>query len=129
MVAGALIVCASQTGCVFRRVTIHSDPPGALVLLDGEEIGFTPVSTDFSYYGTREITLVKPGYEMLTTLQKVPAPWYQLVPIDFFADNRLPYKVTNRHDFTYKLQTQKVVPTGELLQRASGLRSEAQLGP
>ncbi len=128
-IAGVMLVCASQNGCVFRRMTIHSDPPGALVLLDGEEIGYTPVSTDFTYYGTREITLVKDGYETLTTLQKIPAPWYQLVPLDFFSDNLSPWKVTNRHDFTYKLQRQKVVATEELLPRADALRSEAQLGP
>jgi len=111
-----------------RRMTVRSDPPGALVLLEGEEIGYTPVSKDFTYYGTREITLVKDGFETLTIMQKMQTPWYQMVPLDFFSDNLLPFKLTNRHDFTYNLQPQVVVPTQELLDRGRALRSEAQIG-
>src|SRR5690606_3614274 len=54
ILAGLLL--SQSLGCVHRRMTIRSDPPGALVLLEGEEIGYTPVSVDFTYYGTREIT-------------------------------------------------------------------------
>lgn len=99
------------------------------MLLDGQEVGYTPASVDFTYYGTREIVLVKPGYETLTVQQKVRAPWYQVFPFEFFADNLLPFKVTNRHDFSYQMQPQVVVPTQELLDRANALRSESQVGP
>ena len=116
------------TGCVHRRMTIRSDPPDALVIVDGEEIGHTPVAMDFTYYGTREITLVKDGYETLTVMQKVPAPWYQILPFEFFADNFALKQVTNRHEFNYRLQPQLVVPTQELLDRANAIRSETQTG-
>lgn len=122
-------LCVLPSGCVFRRMTIRSDPPGALVLLDGEEVGYTPVSVDFTYYGTREIKLVKPGYETLTTLQRVNAPWWQTPGIDFFADNLLPYKVTDRRAYSYTLQPQTVPNTEQLLDRAKSLRSEVQVGP
>ncbi|NOX52963.1 MAG: PEGA domain-containing protein [Planctomycetes bacterium] len=126
----ALLVCGVLlTGCVHRRMTIRSDPPGAQVLVDGEPIGYTPASTDFTYYGTREITLIKPGYETLTVMQPVRTPWYQIPPLDFLTDNLLPFRVTNRHDFTYTLQPKRLVPTSELLGRANALRSEAQMGP
>ena len=60
--AGTLLILSlTQVGCMHRRMTIRSNPPGARVLLEGEEKGFTPYSMDFTYYGTREITLVKPG--------------------------------------------------------------------
>lgn len=110
-------------------MTIRSDPPGALVLVDGEERGYTPMQMDFTYYGTREITLIKDGYETLTVVQPVKTPWYQIVPIDFFADNLLPFKVTDRHEFRYPLKPQVIVPTQELLDRAGALRSETQIGP
>lgn len=113
---------------MFRRLTVRSNPPGALVRVDGEEVGYTPVSVDFTYYGTREIQLVKPGYETKTVLQRIPAPWYQIPPIDFFADNLTPFKITNRHDFLYPLEPQQVVPTEELLDRANSLRTDAQVG-
>ena len=98
-------------------MTVRSDPPGALVMVDGQEMGYTPCSFDFLYYGTREITLMMPGYETLTTLQKVQAPWYQYPGIDFFADNFSPAKITNRHEFFYTMQPQAIVPTDELLDR------------
>lgn len=112
-----------------RRMTVRSDPPGALVLVDGTEVGYTPAQVDFTYYGTREISLVKDGYETLTVMQKVPTPWYQVPPVDFVSDNFLPVKVTNRHEFLYTMQPQVVVPTDELLKRADGLRSETQWQP
>lgn len=124
----ACATCCSQSGCVFRRMTVRSDPPGALVVVDGEEMGYTPCSFDFLYYGTREITLMMPGYETLTTMQKVPAPWYQYPGIEFIADNFSPAKITNRHEFFYTLQPQVIVPTDELLDRAKSHRSESQIG-
>jgi len=123
------IMCVVSTGCVFRRMTIRSDPPGALVRLEGEAVGFTPYTTDFDYYGTREITLVKDGYETLTVLQEVPPPWYQRVPLDFFSENLSPVKITNRQEFHYVLQPQLVVPLHELEERANAHRAEAMTGP
>ncbi|MGE3316608.1 MAG: PEGA domain-containing protein [Planctomycetaceae bacterium] len=123
------IVCSSLTGCVFRRMTIRSDPPGALVMVDGEEVGYTPCSVPFVYYGTREITLVKPGYQTLKTMQKLQTPWYQYFPLEFATDNFSPQKITDRHNFLYQLQPQAVVPTNELYDRARSLRSESQVRP
>ena len=126
----ALLLVAGLSGCgsVHRRMTINSDPPGALVLIDGEEKGHTPMQMDFTYYGTREITLIKDGYETVTTMQRVKTPWYQIVPLDFFSDNLLPFKVTNRHEFTYPLKPQVIVGTQELIDRANDLRRETRDG-
>ena len=49
----AVLVCLAALGCVQRRMTIRSNPPGALVYVDDYQVGTTPVSTDFGYYGTR----------------------------------------------------------------------------
>ena len=129
LLAAALIGSLCGCGTVHRRIMIRSDPPGALVLVEGEEKGYTPMAMDFTYYGTREFTLIKDGYETLTVIQKVKTPWYQFVPIDFISDNLLPLKITNRHEFSYPLKRQVDVPEGELLDRAEALRSETQIGP
>lgn len=126
--AVALLLCLMQTGCVYRRMTVRSDPPGALVLVDGQEVGYTPCSIDFTYYGTREIMLVKDGYETLTVMQKLKTPWYQYPGIEFFADNLSPHKITNRQEFSYRMQPQAIVPTQELIDRANSLRSDTQVG-
>lgn len=120
--------CLALTGCVSRRMTIASDPPGALVMVEGQEIGYTPVSVDFTYYGTREFTLVKDGYETLTVQQAVAKPWYQTPGIDFFADNLTPGHVTDRHQFRYAMQPSRIVPNQDLLQRGEMLRGEARIG-
>ncbi|MFQ5731441.1 MAG: PEGA domain-containing protein [Planctomycetaceae bacterium] len=127
----ALVVacfCWSSSGCMHRRMTIATNPPGARVLVDGQDVGLTPVSADFTYYGTRQITLIKDGYETRTVMQRVRTPWYQIPPFDFVSDNFLPFKVTNRHFFQYDLDRQQQVPRRELLDRARDLRSEAHLG-
>ena len=129
VLVAALAGCAGLTGCnsMFRRMIIRSEPEGALVLIDGREVGYTPYTADFIYYGTREITLVKDGYETLTVMQNFPTPWYQVPPLDFVTDNFLPFTVTNRQQFCYQLQPQVIPPTEELLDRAKGLRSQAQI--
>ncbi|MDP1797613.1 MAG: PEGA domain-containing protein [Planctomycetaceae bacterium] len=125
---GVALLALMLSGCVSRRMMVQSDPPGALVLLEGKEIGTTPVSVDFTYYGTREFTLIKDGYETLTVQQKVQAPWYQMPVIEFFADNLTPGHVTDRHQFRYAMQPQRLVPNAELQRRAEMLRGEARLG-
>jgi len=122
-----ILLCLAVSGCMHRRLTIRSDPPGALVLLDGKEIGYTPASVDFTYYGTREITIVKEGFETLTVMQKVKTPWYEVFPAEFVTDNLVPVKINDRHDFTYQLRPQVIVPTNELLDRAGQLRKEAEI--
>lgn len=128
MITLIVFLTVVQFGCVHRRMTIRSVPSGALVKVDDEEIGYTPVSVDFTYYATREITLTKDGYETQTVMQKVKTPWYQRFPLDAVSDNLLPFEVTNRHEFTYQLQPKVVVPTDELLNRGNLLRNETQIG-
>lgn len=111
-------------------MTIRTNPPGALVEVDGKRLGTSPVSTDFTYYGTHEFTISAPGYETLTVQQKVKTPFYQYVPIDFFTNHFLPGRVTDRHDFTYVLQP-RVVPIDEeqsLINRGRNFRSQSEVG-
>ncbi len=122
---GALSV--SQSGCVSRRLTIRSNPPGARVYVDNYEIGTTPCSTAFTYYGTRQIRLVKDGYETLTVEQEIPAPGYQIPPFDFVSENLNPREIRDERTLTYDLRPQIIVPTGELLGRAEQLRSANQM--
>lgn len=107
-------------------MTIRSQPAGALVYVDDYEIGTTPVSTNFTYYGTRKIRLVKDGYETLTALQPMPTPWYQVPPLDFFSEHLTPGAVKDRRDFCYQLKPQVMVPSQQLLQRAEGLRAQTR---
>ena len=110
-------------------MTIRSNPPGAMVYVDDYDypIGTTPVSHNFTYYGTRKIRLVKDGYETLTVMEPIRAPWYQIPPVDFVTENLVPGELHDQRTLSYQLAPQKVVPTEELLGRAEGLRGQAQL--
>lgn len=115
-------------GCVRRRLMVRSNPPGAMVYVDNQPIGTTPCATDFVYYGTREMRLVKPGYETLTINQPIPAPWYQIPPLDFFSENIVPRKIQDYRTVSYNLVPQVIVPTEQLLDRAEELRQTTLQG-
>lgn len=121
----AVALALALPGCLHRRLMVRSDPPGAVVFVDDYEIGTTPVSHDFTYYGTRKIRLVKDGYETLTVLQPIPPPWYEWPPIDFFSENFVPGEIRDYHTLSYRLTPQVVVPVDELRQRAEQLRQDA----
>jgi hypothetical protein len=117
-----LVLCAGQSGCVERRMTVRTNPPGALLYVDDYQIGTTPCSTNFTYYGTRKIRLVKDGYETLTVMQSVPAPWYEYTPIDFVAENFVPGQIRDQRTLDFQMRPQVVVPSEQLIARAEGLR-------
>jgi hypothetical protein len=122
----AALVCAT-VGCVQRRLTVRSNPPGALVYIDNKEIGTAPVSTDYIYYGTRRITLVKDGYETLVAKQWIPPPWYQIFPLDFVTENVIPYEFRDERTLEFQMQPQMIAPTDQLLNRAENLRQGSRV--
>ena len=108
-------------------MTISSNPPGAIVKVDDVEVGRTPVSTSFIYYGTRKIQLSKAGYETLTVLQPIPTPWYQWPGVDFFSEHFSPGKINDDRLFSYNMEPAIVVPTDQLLERAQELRQQSEV--
>lgn len=124
----ALFACLLQTGCVRRRLMIRSNPPGAMVYVDNQPIGTTPCATDFTYYGTREIRLVKAGYETLTVNQPLPAPWYQIPPLDFVSENLVPRKIQDYRTASFNMVPQVIVPTEQLIARGEQLRQSTLQG-
>src|SRR5581483_2235016 len=112
-----LLLAASQAGCVQRRLTIRSDPPGALVYVDNIQIGTTPCSTPFLYYGTRQIRLVKDGYETLTVNHTFWPPPYEWPGLDFVSENLVPFELRDKRDLNFKMSPQQLMPTDQLLER------------
>jgi len=116
------VLLTSQAGCVQRRLTVRTNPPGALLYVDDYEIGTTPISTDFIYYGKRKIRLVKDGYETLIVTQWIPPPWYEVPPLDFISENLVPGYIRDQRVLDFQLKPQTLVPTEQLISRAEGLR-------
>lgn len=117
------------SGCVERRYTVRTDPPGATIIVNGEEIGPSPASRSFYYYGHREITMIKDGYETQTVIQPVNAPWWDNYFTEFFTENFVPYHLRDEREFQYKLTPAVSPPEGELRDRAEALRSESKVLP
>ena len=115
------LVCLS--GCVRRRMTIRTNPPGAVVYVDDYQIGTTPVSTNFVHYGTRKLRIVKDGYETLTVEQPIPAPWYQIPPLDFVSETLVPKEIRDHRTLNYQLVPQQVVAPDQLRARAEDMRA------
>jgi len=124
----AIVVCLLASGCVRRRLMVRSNPPGAMVYVDNQPIGTTPCATNFVYYGTREIRLVKPGYETLTVNQPIPRPWYEIPPLDFVSENVATSKIQDSRTVSYNLVPQVIVPTDQLLSRGEQLRRSTLQG-
>ncbi|UUO07702.1 PEGA domain-containing protein [Blastopirellula sp. J2-11] len=122
-----LLACASM-GCVRRRMNIRTNPPGAVVYVDDQEVGVTPVSASYVHYGTREIRLEKDGYESVSKLHTFKAPWYEYPVLEFFSENVWPWEIRDTRDLDFQMTPRRIVPPEELRARAEQLRTNAQAG-
>ena len=122
------ILCAGLAGCVQRRMFITSNPPGAQVFINDTELGQTPLAVHFPYYGTHEIRLVREGYQTLSVEQPVPAPWYEVPPLDLVSENFIPRELRDHRSFHYDLVPRTMVPQRELIGRAEEFRRRHQHG-
>jgi len=124
-VVAILLAALLLSGCVRRSLTVKSNPPGALVYLNGVEVGRTPMTRDFSWYGTYDVVLRKEGYETLKTRGKVIAPWWQWVPIDLVAE-LLPLHDKRELAYTMKPYAETVVDPQQMLSRAEQMETKLQ---
>ena len=112
---------SGMTGCVRRTVSITSEPSGALVLVNDREVGRTPCSFDFTYYGTYDVQLSYDGYEPVSTSADADAPWWDTIPIDAISE-AVPANLQTKNAWHFTLIP--IVHDREaLLARARELRS------
>lgn len=113
-------------GCVRRTMSFNTDPQGAIVHLNDVEIGRTPITVDFTWYGDYDIIYRMNGYTTLVTHHRVKAPWYQLFPLDFFSEVLIPWEIHDHHETP--LATLDPTPEPDvdaLVQRADEMRDRA----
>ncbi|MBL8877806.1 MAG: PEGA domain-containing protein [Phycisphaerales bacterium] len=113
-------------GCVERSLTVRSEPAGAVVVVNDEEIGASPAKFSFVWYGDYEIILRKPGFETLTTFHRVPAPWWQFPPFDFVAEILVPGTIQDARETPVYVMAPRAEPSvPELMENAEKTRAEA----
>jgi hypothetical protein len=122
----ALVVSTCLAGCVQRTLRVESDPPGALVYMNFQEIGRTPLERDFTWYGTYDVQVRADGYEPLKTRTPVIAPWWQWPPFDFFAEFIPGVKDERTIRYTLKPASTQPVEPEQILARAEQLRADVQ---
>lgn len=128
MLLSAVVLVASGCGQVIREWTICSEPSGALVEVSGREVGRTPVTITFTYYGNYEVVLRKEGYETLATAVDLNPPWYQYPVIDFFTEIS-PFTFQDRRQSQHVLKKKTVPSARELLKKAEDMRERTRGGP
>ena len=129
-----VITICFEMGCVRRRMFIRAFPEGnsqlpitgAMVYVNKQPVGRTPVTCHFTHYGTMEFTIVKEGYEPLTEYRKVRAPWYQWPGIDFFSEVVWPQQITDTKQIDFQLRPERMITQDELIDRAESMRRESQ---
>jgi len=99
LVAGSVLL----GGCVERRLSITSEPPGASVWVNGSSVGLTPLETTFVFHGIYDIRIEKPGYEPLLTSAEARAPWWEYPPLDLAAE-AVPFTLENTQDWHFVLE-------------------------
>jgi hypothetical protein len=127
-VAVVILALASATGCIERTVSINTEPQGATVFLNDEEVGQTPIRVPFTWYGDYDIIIRKDGFETVQTHHRIHTPWYQYPFIDIVSECFVPFTIHDDHVVdTFALQKYEAPVKDELLYRSGEMRARALL--
>jgi hypothetical protein len=119
-----LLTAAFFAGCVERELKINTKPQGAMVTLNDEQIGQSPVKVSFNWYGDYYVRLSRDGYETLSTHRMLKSPWHDHFPFDFFVEVVWPFRIVNSYEWTFELAEQKEMSREQLLQKAEELKKQ-----
>ena len=85
--AAVLVLAAvSAAGCVRREIEITSAPSGALVTLNGREVGRTPARIQFTFDGVYDVRLRLQGYESVHGSGRTDMPVWDFLGADLVAE-------------------------------------------
>lgn len=113
-IAGALVLLLFVSGCVERRLWVRTDPPGAMVRINGDEVGAAPVSWRFDHYGTVLVEAELAGHEPVQRAFRLRTPWYQWPVLDFFADVVWPGRIKDNHELALRLEPERPLTPAEI---------------
>lgn len=122
---GLAAIVAMTAGCVQRKLTIHSEPAGALVWLNDKEVGRTPLTIPFEWYGDYDVIIRQPGCETYKGHRKLSPPWYQIPPVDIVAEAMWPATIYDERTWHFKLEPAQPADEAKLIERAAHARENA----
>lgn len=110
-------------GCVQRTITINTEPSGAMVSLNDEEIGVSPVTVNFEWYGDYNVIISKPGYETLKTHREIKRPIHDRFPADLLYDVLGSNRV-DRYEWSFELVPYQPPVQARIIEDALKLRDD-----
>ncbi len=124
IVTVTILAMVLLAGCVERRLTINTEPQGAMVVLNDQEIGASPVTVSFNWYGDYWVRINKDGYEMLNTHRKLKAPLHDYFPFDFVTEVLYPGRIIDAYEWTFALAPKEYPTREQLIENGESVRSQ-----
>ncbi len=126
LAAAGAILSVLLGGCVERKLTINTNPSGAVVVLNDEEIGESPVTVPFNWYGDYNVRISKEGYQTLKTHRELERPGHDKFPWDFFAQILNPKRIVDEYEWMFELAPKKEISREELIKKAQELKKQLE---
>jgi len=104
-------------------MVITSRPSGALVYVSDVEVGRTPVTLPFTWYGDYDIILRRAGFETICTHAEIYPPIYEIPPLDLLSEIA-PWTYHDRRYLHYEMEKLVLPNEDELIRRAEALREK-----
>lgn len=81
-----LLGAMALAGCVRREIEVTTTPPGAILTLNGREVGRTPARIQFTFDGTYDVRLRLQGYESVAGSGTTDMPAWDFMGADLVAE-------------------------------------------
>ena len=117
-----ILLLSTFLGCVKRKIAITSYPSGALVWVNDREVGRTPITFEFTYYGEYDIRLLLENHEPIMTSAWTQQPIWDAPLVDFISDVA-PINLESNTLWHFDLEQPRDNPE-KLLERAKILRAK-----
>jgi len=92
-----------------------------LVSVSDREVGRTPLTLPFTWYGDYDVQVRMDGYQTLQTHAEISPPWYEVPPLDLFS-HMAPWTYHDKRFLHYKLEKQPEVSDEELIKQAEEMK-------
>ena len=115
------LAAAALGGCVEREMKITTEPAGALVYVSDREVGRTPLSLPFTWYGDYDVLIRMNGYQTLRANADISPPWYEVPPLDLLS-HMAPWTYRDQRYLHYKLEKQEQLTDEQWIKQAEEMK-------
>jgi hypothetical protein len=123
----AALAAIAAAGCVRREIEVTSTPPGALLTLNGREVGRTPVRIQFTFDGVYDVRMRLAGYESVQGKGTTDMPVWDFVGADLVAE-MVPADIHRLERWHFELVPEAHAEVG-LMERAEAARRSIESMP